>query len=220
MPWPMVHFAVSEELTSGKASPSLLLGSIAPDAIHARGDITKEEKGTTHLVHNGKLPAAELILEKCKEYLGKSSVPEWKDFVLGYFSHIYTDLRWTETVYFDFEKKYKAEQNEIRNMYNREVSQVEFILLRSMRSSEEMISKIINADGFTIHPYVTELEVNQYRDIKVEWLQDQRNEPQITPVYFQMDEIEHFIKVTASEWKQLFEEAYGNALFTGTPYWE
>lgn len=40
MPWPMVHFAVSEEVTSGKASPCLLLGSIAPDAIHARGEIT------------------------------------------------------------------------------------------------------------------------------------------------------------------------------------
>ncbi|WMT38905.1 hypothetical protein RE628_15300 [Paenibacillus sp. D2_2] len=132
MPWPMVHFAVSEELSSGKASPSLLLGSIAPDAIHARGIITREEKGFTHLIHKGKMPTAEMILMKCREYIEKYSEPESKEFVLGYFSHIYTDLRWTETLYSDFEQNFKGEGNEIRTKYNEEVSQVEFILLRSM----------------------------------------------------------------------------------------
>ncbi|WMT38904.1 hypothetical protein RE628_15295 [Paenibacillus sp. D2_2] len=70
----------------------------------------------------------------------------------------------------------------------------------------EIISKVLNAEGFTINPYVTQLEVNQYRDTKVRWLQDQGNEPQITPVYFQTEAIERFIKTTACEWKQLFEK--------------
>ncbi|BCG59449.1 hypothetical protein PUR_28740 [Paenibacillus sp. URB8-2] len=71
MPWPMVHFAISEILTDGNSTPDLLLGSIAPDAIHMRGHVSREEKGVTHLVHNDKLPAKEVIMEKCREYLLK-----------------------------------------------------------------------------------------------------------------------------------------------------
>ncbi|MGG4214018.1 hypothetical protein [Paenibacillus sp. FSL L8-0638] len=110
LPWPMVHFAISENLSINDPSPNFLLGSIAPDAIHMRGKVSREEKGVTHLVHNDKLPAKELIMEKCKEYLLKQAGPEWKDFVIGYFSHIYTDLRWTDTVYFDFEKTTEAKR--------------------------------------------------------------------------------------------------------------
>ncbi|GGG06264.1 hypothetical protein GCM10010913_30140 [Paenibacillus aceti] len=83
MPWPMVHFAVSEELAAGQASPNLLLGSIAPDAIHVRGNITRAEKGRTHLVQNDILPEAEQIFEKCTEYLRKCSEPGGKDFIVG-----------------------------------------------------------------------------------------------------------------------------------------
>ncbi|SEO47758.1 hypothetical protein SAMN04487895_10822 [Paenibacillus sophorae] len=87
MPWPMVNFAISTNLSFGDPSPNFLLGSIAPDAIHMRGYISREEKGVTHLVRNDRLPAKELIMEKCKEYLTKRTEIEWKDLVLGYFSH-------------------------------------------------------------------------------------------------------------------------------------
>ncbi len=106
----MVHFAISDILFDGDPSPNLLIGSIAPDAIHIRGQIAREEKGATHLVHNDKLPAEEMFMEKCQEYLLKRSDPEWKDFVIGYFSHIYADARWTDTVYSDYEKAYTGER--------------------------------------------------------------------------------------------------------------
>ena len=31
---------------------------------------------------------------------------EWKDFVVGYFTHIYMDVRWTDTIYTEFERTY------------------------------------------------------------------------------------------------------------------
>jgi hypothetical protein len=202
----MVHFAISEILSSGAPSPDLLLGSISPDAIHMRGHISREQKGVTHLVHNDKLPSKELIMEKCREYFSKRSEPQWKDFVLGYFSHIYTDLRWTDTVYADFENNYKGEKNEIRKTYNDEVSQVEFYLLRSMNSSEKLFTLLLKSEGYTVDPYVTQLEVIQYRDSKVKWLQDLNNEPQIKPIYFKTDEIKSFINETSKELKELLKE--------------
>lgn len=206
MPWPMVHFAISEILRDGMFTPDLLLGSIAPDAIHMRGQVTREEKGVTHLVHNDKLPAKEVIKLKCYEYLPKRSEPEWKDFIVGYFSHIYTDLRWTETVYEEFEMNYTGALHDMRKTYIQEVSQLEFDLLRSMRSSEPLFSLLLKAEGFTIDPFVTQLEVNQYRDTKVKWLKDLNNEPLITPMYFKIDNIQSFIIETSKELKELFKE--------------
>ncbi|NGM84791.1 hypothetical protein G5B47_20520 [Paenibacillus sp. 7124] len=203
MPWPMVHFAIPEILTDGNSTPDLLLGSIAPDAIHMRGYVSREEKGVTHLVHNDKLPAKELIMEKCREYLSKRSETEWKEFVLGYFLHIYTDLRWTDTVYEDFENNYKGEKIDIRKTYNHEVSQAEFNLIRSLDSTEKLFALLLKAKGFTIDPFVTQLEVNQYRDRKVEWLQDLKNEPRIKPIYFKTDKINRFFNETSKELKEL-----------------
>ncbi len=48
----MVYFAISKPLSSGDLSPDLLLVSITLDAIHMVGQISREEKGVTHLVHN------------------------------------------------------------------------------------------------------------------------------------------------------------------------
>ncbi|WP_422657509.1 hypothetical protein ACK8P5_17315 [Paenibacillus sp. EC2-1] len=103
MPWPMVHFAVAVHTQMVQRSPSFLLGSIAPDAIHVREHVTREAKGSTHFVFNNTLPSVEVLKTKYVEYLRMHREPEWELFVLGYFAHIYTDLRWIQTIYADFE---------------------------------------------------------------------------------------------------------------------
>jgi hypothetical protein len=204
LPWPMVHFGISNNLYKGNPTPSLLLGSIAPDAIHVRGQISREEKGVTHLVRNGKLPSVKLIIEKFKENLPKQSESEWKDFVVGYFTHIYTDVRWTDTLYAEFEQVYVGDT--IRSTYNQEVSQVEFELQRSIRNYDEIIKLLTRAKGYSVDPYITQSEVNAYRDLKMEWLQDPYNEPNIKPIYFKAQKVNQFIKETSKEIENLLKE--------------
>lgn len=203
MPWPMVHFAIASNLFKGEPSPDFLLGSISPDAIHVRGDISREEKGSTHLVSNGKLPNEEVILHNCKDYFSMRTEIEWKDFVSGYFSHIYADLRWTDTIYADFERAYKGELEHIRNTYTVEVSQLEFLLMKSMENTEGMLTNLEIAKGFSIEPFVTGQEVEQYREQKISWLRDGQNEPCITPIYFPIEKVQHFIDQTSMELKEL-----------------
>lgn len=57
----------------------------------------------THFVFNNTLPSVEVLKTKCVEYLRMYREPEWEAFVLGYFAHIYTDLRWIQTIYADLE---------------------------------------------------------------------------------------------------------------------
>ncbi len=109
MPWSMVHTAIAIRFSGYNPSSHLLLGSISPDAIHMRGSVTREEKGVTHFVREGKLPTIEVMENKCLKYLRLNEDREWKDFILGYFAHIYADLRWTDTVYAEFERNYTGE---------------------------------------------------------------------------------------------------------------
>jgi len=204
LPWPMIHFAISNHLYRGSPTPSLLIGSIAPDAVHVRGQITREEKGVTHLIQNGRFPSVELIMAEFKANLSRHSELAWKDFVVGYFTHIYTDLRWTETIYADFESAYIGDA--IRSVYNLEVSQVEFEIQRSIQNYDEIMKSLSNAEGCTIGPYVTQSEVNLYRDLKVEWLQDANNEPNIKPSYFTSRAVNRFIEETSIEIENLLRE--------------
>jgi len=95
MPWPMVHFAIATNISSLDPSPSILLGSIAPDAIHMRGNITRKKGLLPHLINNDKFPSIELLKGNCLEYLSMNMDSDWKEFILGYFAHIYADIRWT-----------------------------------------------------------------------------------------------------------------------------
>jgi len=171
MPWPMVHFAIANKLADEQPSAPFLIGSIAPDAIHVRENCSRVDKGFTHLVKDNKLSSIETIMSHYLNYVNLDDTEDWKAFVRGYFSHIYTDLRWTETVYADFERQCQGRpSDEIRRIYNVEVSQIEFVLLRSGEWANRAISLLMGANGYAIQPFVAQDEVAKYRDEKIEWL--------------------------------------------------
>ncbi|MCJ8013231.1 hypothetical protein MUG84_15985 [Paenibacillus sp. KQZ6P-2] len=206
MPWPMVHFAVAEKISLSNPSPELLIGSISPDAIHARDPVTRAEKGLTHLVSEGRFASIETLKMNYIAYLNKHADAEWKEFVKGYFAHIYTDMRWTEALYADFSKAYDEESSKIRDTYNQEVSQVEFVLMRSAEWADGAIAKLRQAQVYAMEPFVTKDEVSKYRDIKLAWLLDPSNEPGIETKYFIEDAVMRFIENTANELIDLFRE--------------
>ncbi|UNK20634.1 hypothetical protein MNQ98_11725 [Paenibacillus sp. N3/727] len=206
MPWPMVHFAIAIRLSLSNPSPHFLLGSIAPDAIHMREHVTRKEKGVTHFVSEDILPSVEVIKENCLRYLSVNTEQNWRDFILGYFAHIYVDLRWTENVYIEFESNYLGDRKDIRQTYNREMSQLEFNLLRSEKGAHNAIHRLQQSEAYLVEPLVTENEVNQYRDLKIGWLQDVGNEPKIKPIYFSKEVVEKFIANTTNELKALFHD--------------
>lgn len=203
MPWPMVHFAVANEIYKGQVSPSFLLGSIAPDAIHAREGATRKEKILSHFVRDDLFADAAHLTSKYLEYIGQSEDPKWKAYVAGYFIHVFTDERWTTTLYADFERKVRKDPVEVRRIYYEEVSQLEYDLLRSSPELNSLITQLETAGGFDVTPFVSREEVEKYRDIKVEWLSNHSNEPRIGLIYFTEDKVRDFIKKTANEATEL-----------------
>ncbi len=206
MPYPMVHFAIASELCLRNPSPSFLIGSIAPDAVHVRDNVTRKEKGITHFVCEDRFPSIEVLKERCLDYLNLNDEIDWKDYVLGYFAHIYADIRWTETVYTNFECEYRGVKDEIRKIYNIESNQVEFDLIRREEWAEAVLNKLRVGSAYTIETLVTQIEVSQYRDIKLQWLRNKDNEPQITPIYLREDVVKNFVSRTSNELNDLYKE--------------
>lgn len=207
MPWPMVHFAIALKVMDSFPSPHFLIGSIAPDSIHVRENATRKEKGFTHLVEeDGTLPSVAKLTSFAMEYLSKNTGAEWKQFVLGYFAHLYADLRWTETLYSDFDQNYVGDRNTMRQTYNKEVSQIEFYLMSSVEQTDRVLLELKQANAFTIEPFLTQTEIETYRDQKLAWLNSVQNEPKINPVYFKEEIVRNFIINTSQELNELFNE--------------
>ncbi|MGG1553886.1 zinc dependent phospholipase C family protein [Paenibacillus ferrarius] len=206
MPWPMVHFAIADKVCSGDPCPYFLLGSIAPDAIHAREGTTREDKGRTHFMENGVMPTIDQIGQHAVHYLSSNRMPEWKAFIQGYISHVYTDLRWTETLYAGYEASFHGAAEMRRNTYNREVSQIEFILMRSEAWTECVISKLQEVEAIAMPPLIEADEIEAYSNAKIEWLLHASNEPGITPIYFEEEKVRTFISRTSEELHRLFKE--------------
>lgn len=206
MPYPMVHFAIASELCLGKPTPDFLMGSIAPDAIHARENVTRKDKGNTHFVYEDKFPTIEVLKEKCLYYLSLNDDVVWKDYTLGYFAHIYADIKWTDTVYMNFEQEYRGDKDDLRKTYMKESNQVEFNLIRKGDWTDDVLNKLQRAVAYPIEPLLTQLEVSRYRDIKLHWLRNKENEPQIIPNYLREDIIDHFISRTTRELYELYKE--------------
>ncbi|MFF2091380.1 hypothetical protein [Paenibacillus sp. NPDC058174] len=206
MPWPMVHFAVAEEVCTVESSPHFLIGSIAPDAIHRREASTKEDKKFTHLFENGKFSTIERLKDRCLYYLTLNSDAEWRDFVRGYISHIYTDIRWTQMLYSPFANEYQGTRDEAKRFYYKEVSQLEFILLRNEAWGAGALGRLRQASGFGIEPLVTKTEVEQYRDDKLQWFAEEHNEPGIEPLFFTEARVKPFASQTAAELRLLYKD--------------
>lgn len=206
----MVHFAIAERLHHHEPSPEFLLGSIAPDAIHMRENSNRQDKNKTHLgAEDGAMPDLITFRNFCIVNLNKSKDNGWNQFILGYVSHLYADLRWTETVWEDYTAQVKLaiDINEpIKNRYNIEVAQIDRDLYKKEKWTENILCLLAESREYSIEPLLTCQEIGQYRERTMKWLRDEMNDPQITPQYITEDIVRAFINQTADEITVLIKE--------------
>ncbi|MCU6794932.1 zinc dependent phospholipase C family protein [Paenibacillus sp. WQ 127069] len=196
MPWPMVHFEIARRLY-GDPSPEFLLGSLAPDSIHVRTN-DRVEKNKSHLMKpNGDFATNDDL----KEFLKTQRIYDslYLDFILGYVAHIYADRVWTFTVYREFEK-----QSADKNVYNIDVSKIEFLLSRSTEWFEEIIQKLNKSACYDVGG-LTRQEILTYKDEKIDYLSDPLNEPMNVPRIISLEMVERFIDDVAQELNLMFE---------------
>ena len=101
-----MHLAVA--LQTGEGCPwdtgRLLLGAIAPDAVHLRETYHPDDKLTSHLGQRAGKGTDEAILRFVKQYARGMQ----RDFVLGYAIHLLTDNLWWDEIFQPFCQGYTA----------------------------------------------------------------------------------------------------------------
>ncbi|MBB3072337.1 hypothetical protein FHS14_005369 [Paenibacillus baekrokdamisoli] len=206
----MVHFAIVERLYKHEPSPEFILGSLAPDAIHVREQATREDKNRTHLGNaDGSMPTLLTFSNFCAANLNQSDEKGWKEFVLGYITHVYTDLRWTETVWEDYTRKIKqsiASHEPIKDRYNLEVCQIDCDLYKKEEWTGKILSLLNESRAYSIADLLDDNEISLYRDRTIQWLRDDNNNPHIQPLYITVESVTAFIIRTTEELDPLIKE--------------
>ncbi|WP_427051017.1 hypothetical protein [Paenibacillus sp. TC-CSREp1] len=201
MPWPMVHFAIASEIVSQHASPSLLLGSLAPDSIHVRTNV-RSEKAKTHLMAEEHVFATDVDFQQVIESnrIRMLQEPSYLQYICGYIAHIYTDREWTYQIYPAFE----AHPNG-REIYTHDVKKLEFRILREYAGASAWLEQLSLAKAYDFGG-LKEQEIYQYRGEKLDFFTNDKNEPDDDMHLLTMDAVSAFIERTASDLKSRFQE--------------
>ncbi|NUU79826.1 hypothetical protein [Paenibacillus xylanilyticus] len=214
MPWPMVHFAIASEFISNP-SPEFLLGSLAPDSIHVRSNV-RSEKAKTHLmIEEGRFATDEELRAFVESNrLQAEHDPAFLQYLCGYIAHVYTDRVWTFNIYPAYE-----EHTDGRSIYTHDVTKLEFMILRNHSGAYDLLNKLGTGKAYDLGGLL-ELEVYQYREEKVDFLNNPAHEPLGDLRILSMEVLEGFIHATAKELKQLLAGWIDQIENRGEPLWK
>ena len=155
MAYTMTHILVAEEalkyFPEVRDSSTYILGTIAPDAVHADSNYTVGLKEKSHLftpgLRWGKIndwEKAGLWLENIKKYYIENKKIYNIDFLLGYIVHLITDVYCSMYFYTPFLESIKDDNEQRIAQYKKESYGVNFYLF-SLYSEKNDLHKILHA---------------------------------------------------------------------------
>lgn len=207
MPLPMVHLSIAMQVCEKLniiPSAQLLLGSIAPDAIHMRTNVGREDKDVTHFRDKPELDRLKRVKSMYESYQKR----EEADFIKGYCIHLLTDFYWVDTIIQNFEKNLPEgyTKNERQSLYYLETDQIDFNLYRNMPWRPEVWQSLQGAIPMDMSPLLTAAEISLWRDRVVDWFDKIKQEPKIVPQYITDSMVDGFMAEASSFiLDQLFE---------------
>lgn len=217
MPLPMVHLsvAVSYAAKQGITDPlgTFFLGNLAPDSIHMREGITKEDKPKTHFFPNEKGDYLSKLKKQYFKFKKQSEENEWKWFVRGYFMHLITDDLWFRKVYPAFVEKnidLGRTPDEIRTLYYRETDQADFNIYNHKAWRTEVWELLRGVRSYDFSDLLTSNEILRWRDRTFSFFLDPLKEPKINPDFFTDELVSTFADSAATELGIILERWTGN----------
>ena len=188
MAFTMTHLIISEnvlKIFSNRITnlPQFYLGSIAPDAAHQRTNYTSEYKKASHLITGdeiwGKITDTDTWKNNIIEFLLKNKHYEDRDFILGYCSHVLTDLQNTILVWNPFKIKYADELIEISygNKHHQECNKLDIELAQTYENREEFWFHLANSKSIDIPNIIYAAEIDKQKDLILNsWYKDKERQ--------------------------------------------
>lgn len=194
MPLPMVHLSTAikvYEKLNIKPSPQLLLGSLAPDAIHMRKNTVREDKSITHLTDKPHLDKFERVKSMYELYKNSKD----SELIKGYCIHLLTDYLWNNIIMVSFEKNIPEDilPEDRRALYYLETDQIDFNLYRNMDWRPQVWRELQEVSITDITSLLTGEEISLWRDRVINWFDKLKQEPKIAPKYITDSMVDAFI---------------------------
>lgn len=162
MPLPMVHLLLANTIYTCQnkgCHPYFLLGSIAPDAIHARPGTNRLDKHKTHLFLQGhsEESSVEQHLKNVESLLASGDVVEanqW-EFLKGYCVHTMLDMVWIHDIFLVLEKSLRSGGvpfTDVRTKYYEETNYCDALIFQKEKwvpGVQEILAQTEPLDGPT-----------------------------------------------------------------------
>lgn len=171
MPYQMIHLLIADAFAKNHPtlvnSPDFFLGTISPDAIHARlSDTTVSEKYGTHLKPTG----PDGLKEVTAYWMEQGRSP----FHIGYGLHVLTDRLWTRHFPSAFPAVMRAEGGTKTEIYRPDVEWIDWTIYKRSPGARRLLALLRAAVPPAKHPYLTPGEISRWRDGVLEWYEGEK----------------------------------------------
>lgn len=193
MPSSNIHLKVAYELNKRLNINSIdfIVGNIAPDAVNLYGFASKEDRWTAH-IRNSDL---DIWIENAKKFFYENEGKKNYEFLLGYVSHILTDVLHDKYLYLKQRKKIiedtKCEDKDAHDILRKDMDEysfIEFAEVKRMLKNYNNTFELLNIDKKMLDNWIKKV-IELYRNG--------------TSKYQTEDDMKILINLVAEELKQL-----------------
>lgn len=162
MAYTMTHILIAEKVLEYFDCPidyaTYIVGSIAPDAVHANPNYSPELKEKSHLFADG-LKWGEVVSEKeydewldsIKEFYFNNYFKYDRDFFLGYIVHVLTDICSNSEIYAPFYKSLAQDEiAEKKKQFSYESYCVNYYLFREYSKDKRLVDTLKKGRSYSI----------------------------------------------------------------------
>ena len=200
MALPMLHLLIADKIYTEKfssihSSGEFLLGSIAPDAVHAKENYTREIKNISHYKFYGKDH-----INYFDTFINEYHTSENKDFVVGYLVHLLSDMIWLRSIRIPFEEKFlraPSQNISMNEAYYADCDQIEQLLFLEKNASR-IIEAINKSKAYSLEGLIDAEDVKAWKDKLIFGYNNKKNTFLHTK-YISEQQVRNYIVNCASE---------------------
>lgn len=187
MPFTMTHLIISKNISEIFEShieslPQFYLGSIAPDAVHNRANYISDFKKDSHLITGtekwGMITNNDEWKNNVIAFLNKHRKSENRDFILGYCSHILSDMYNNINVWTPFRLKYADElEKGFGNIHHQESNKIDIELALTYEARDDFWLNLANSNSIDLPNIIYAEEIDkQKNNILNLWYKDKERQ--------------------------------------------
>lgn len=202
----MMHLLIADKIYTEESGfihsyGEFLLGSIAPDAVHAKENYTREVKDISHYRFNSKSPISHF-----DPFFDEYSTLENKDFVLGYLVHLLSDMIWYHSIRVPFKERFLQAPSHDMSMneaYYADCKQMEELLLWE-ENARRIINGITESSAYSLEGLIDAESVRAWKERLIFDYNNKRDIPPHTK-YISEQHIRDYIADCSKECRQYLD---------------